>query len=182
MTDDATPAQTLDCVGLYCPEPLFQTRESIDAIEIGLRQHGLLPILLDRLFVTPREAGEALQLCLLMAILQGDPAQEIDHGLRLGEAGGRRDDIEPRDLAGLVHGAQAPGHESALPVELVARADQLAPGLDERGVDRVELPARDLPPPRDDLHLGVQPLHLRARATGLLLQLDQGARRAMIAG
>ena len=35
MTDDVTPAQTLDCVGLYCPEPLFQTRESIDAIEIG---------------------------------------------------------------------------------------------------------------------------------------------------
>ena len=35
MTDDATPAQTLDCVGLYCPEPLFQTRESIDAIAIG---------------------------------------------------------------------------------------------------------------------------------------------------
>ena len=35
MTDDVTPAQTLDCVGLYCPAPLFQTRESIDAIEIG---------------------------------------------------------------------------------------------------------------------------------------------------
>lgn len=35
MTDDVTPAQTLDCVGLYCPEPLFQTRESIDAIEVG---------------------------------------------------------------------------------------------------------------------------------------------------
>ena len=35
MTDDATPAQTLDCIGLYCPEPLFQTREAIDAIEIG---------------------------------------------------------------------------------------------------------------------------------------------------
>jgi TusA-related sulfurtransferase len=35
MSDAVTPAQTLDCVGLYCPEPLFQTRESIDAIEIG---------------------------------------------------------------------------------------------------------------------------------------------------
>ena len=35
MADDAKPAQTLDCLGLYCPEPLFQTRESIDAIEIG---------------------------------------------------------------------------------------------------------------------------------------------------
>src|SRR5665647_1087420 len=30
MTDDVAPAQTLDCVGLYCPEPLFQTRESTD--------------------------------------------------------------------------------------------------------------------------------------------------------
>src|SRR5665647_2398977 len=42
MTDDVAPAQTLDCVGLYCPEPLFQTRESIDAIGIdalsGLEQ------------------------------------------------------------------------------------------------------------------------------------------------
>ena len=27
--------RTLDCIGLYCPEPLFQTRESIDAIEVG---------------------------------------------------------------------------------------------------------------------------------------------------
>lgn len=26
---------TLDCIGLYCPEPLFQTREQIDAIEPG---------------------------------------------------------------------------------------------------------------------------------------------------
>ena len=32
---DQTPVQTLDCLGLYCPEPLFQTRESIDSIEIG---------------------------------------------------------------------------------------------------------------------------------------------------
>jgi tRNA 2-thiouridine synthesizing protein A len=29
------PALTLDCIGLYCPEPLFQTRESIDSIEVG---------------------------------------------------------------------------------------------------------------------------------------------------
>ena len=27
--------KTLDCVGLYCPEPLFQTREQIDSLEIG---------------------------------------------------------------------------------------------------------------------------------------------------
>jgi tRNA 2-thiouridine synthesizing protein A len=27
--------QTLDCIGLFCPEPLFQTREKLDAIETG---------------------------------------------------------------------------------------------------------------------------------------------------
>ena len=32
---DQTPAQTLDCLGLYCPEPLFQTRETVDSVEIG---------------------------------------------------------------------------------------------------------------------------------------------------
>jgi tRNA 2-thiouridine synthesizing protein A len=34
MTDE-TAVLTLDCIGLYCPEPLFQTRESIDSIGIG---------------------------------------------------------------------------------------------------------------------------------------------------
>ena len=29
------PAKTLDCIGLYCPQPLLQTREGIDAIRIG---------------------------------------------------------------------------------------------------------------------------------------------------
>ncbi len=29
------PAQTLDCIGLLCPEPLFQTRQAIDSIEAG---------------------------------------------------------------------------------------------------------------------------------------------------
>ncbi len=29
------PKLSLDCVGLYCPQPLFQTRESIDSIEVG---------------------------------------------------------------------------------------------------------------------------------------------------
>ncbi len=29
------PVETLDCVGLFCPEPLFQTREAIDQIEVG---------------------------------------------------------------------------------------------------------------------------------------------------
>jgi TusA-related sulfurtransferase len=35
MDDDPTVTRTLDCLGLYCPEPLFQTREAIDAIEVG---------------------------------------------------------------------------------------------------------------------------------------------------
>ena len=32
---DQTPAQTLDCLGLYCPEPLFQTREAVDSVAVG---------------------------------------------------------------------------------------------------------------------------------------------------
>lgn len=35
MPEDTAPAQTLDCIGLYCPEPLFQTREGIDTIAVG---------------------------------------------------------------------------------------------------------------------------------------------------
>lgn len=35
MTDADTPADSLDCVGLLCPEPLFQTRTAIDRIEPG---------------------------------------------------------------------------------------------------------------------------------------------------
>ena len=35
MADQFQPEKTLDCIGLYCPEPLFQTRENIDTLEIG---------------------------------------------------------------------------------------------------------------------------------------------------
>jgi tRNA 2-thiouridine synthesizing protein A len=35
MNDDIKPVRTLDCVGLYCPEPLFQTRENIGQIKPG---------------------------------------------------------------------------------------------------------------------------------------------------
>jgi tRNA 2-thiouridine synthesizing protein A len=35
VAEYAKPKKTLDCVGLYCPEPLFQTREQIDSIEVG---------------------------------------------------------------------------------------------------------------------------------------------------
>jgi len=29
------PAKILDCVGLFCPQPLFQTREAIDSVRAG---------------------------------------------------------------------------------------------------------------------------------------------------
>ncbi|MFW9907206.1 MAG: sulfurtransferase TusA family protein [Candidatus Thorarchaeota archaeon] len=29
------PDETLDCVGLYCPQPLFQTREAMDKLAPG---------------------------------------------------------------------------------------------------------------------------------------------------
>ena len=35
MSGSHTPKKTLDCFGLYCPEPLFQTREQMDALEAG---------------------------------------------------------------------------------------------------------------------------------------------------
>jgi TusA-related sulfurtransferase len=35
MSETVSPEDTLDCVGLFCPEPLFQTREAMDAIDIG---------------------------------------------------------------------------------------------------------------------------------------------------
>jgi TusA-related sulfurtransferase len=35
MSDVPKPAKTLDCIGLYCPQPLFQTREQIDTIQVG---------------------------------------------------------------------------------------------------------------------------------------------------
>jgi len=35
MSDVLPPVETLDCIGLYCPEPLFQTREAMDKVEVG---------------------------------------------------------------------------------------------------------------------------------------------------
>lgn len=35
MAQDVSATETLDCVGLFCPEPLFQTREAIDALKPG---------------------------------------------------------------------------------------------------------------------------------------------------
>ena len=35
LTEENGIAETLDCVGLYCPQPLFMTRNAIETIEIG---------------------------------------------------------------------------------------------------------------------------------------------------
>ncbi len=35
MSNVQSPEESLDCVGLMCPEPLFQTREAMDALQIG---------------------------------------------------------------------------------------------------------------------------------------------------
>ena len=35
MTTDEAPKSTLDCVGTYCPIPLYRTREAIDKIAVG---------------------------------------------------------------------------------------------------------------------------------------------------
>ena len=35
MSSDVKPNRTLDCVGLYCPEPVFRTRLEIDKMVIG---------------------------------------------------------------------------------------------------------------------------------------------------
>ena len=35
MTEKIHPAEILDCIGLFCPEPLFQTREVVDELDAG---------------------------------------------------------------------------------------------------------------------------------------------------
>ena len=35
MPGNETPADTLDAIGLLCPEPLFQARTAIDALQPG---------------------------------------------------------------------------------------------------------------------------------------------------
>lgn len=35
MVESKPSKESLDCVGLLCPEPLFQTREAMDALEAG---------------------------------------------------------------------------------------------------------------------------------------------------
>ena len=35
MAETEPAAESLDCVGLFCPEPLFQTREAMDGLDVG---------------------------------------------------------------------------------------------------------------------------------------------------
>lgn len=35
MGEQIKPNQELDCVGLYCPEPVFRTRQEIDKMVVG---------------------------------------------------------------------------------------------------------------------------------------------------
>ena len=35
MSEKNNPAETLDCIGLFCPEPLFQAREAVDQLKSG---------------------------------------------------------------------------------------------------------------------------------------------------
>ena len=35
MKSKVKPNRELDCVGLYCPEPVFRTRQEIDKLSIG---------------------------------------------------------------------------------------------------------------------------------------------------
>jgi len=35
MPEKAKADQTVDCIGLYCPEPVFRTRQEIDKMAVG---------------------------------------------------------------------------------------------------------------------------------------------------
>lgn len=35
MPTDVKPKSTLDCVGLYCPEPVYRTRLELDKLKVG---------------------------------------------------------------------------------------------------------------------------------------------------
>ena len=35
MGNQTKPDRSLDCVGLYCPEPVFRTRQEIDKLDVG---------------------------------------------------------------------------------------------------------------------------------------------------
>jgi tRNA 2-thiouridine synthesizing protein A len=35
LTDQTNSTRILDCVGLYCPEPVFRTRQELDKLDVG---------------------------------------------------------------------------------------------------------------------------------------------------
>jgi TusA-related sulfurtransferase len=35
MNEEKSADSSLDCIGLFCPEPLFQTREAMDGLKVG---------------------------------------------------------------------------------------------------------------------------------------------------
>ncbi len=35
MPSDVKPSRTLDCIGLFCPEPVFRTRVELDRMNVG---------------------------------------------------------------------------------------------------------------------------------------------------
>lgn len=35
MPSNVKPSRTLDCIGLYCPEPVFRTRLELDKMDVG---------------------------------------------------------------------------------------------------------------------------------------------------
>jgi tRNA 2-thiouridine synthesizing protein A len=35
LTDQTNHTRSLDCVGLYCPEPVFRTRQELDKLDVG---------------------------------------------------------------------------------------------------------------------------------------------------
>jgi TusA-related sulfurtransferase len=35
MNEEESADSSLDCIGLFCPEPLFQTREAMDKLNVG---------------------------------------------------------------------------------------------------------------------------------------------------
>ena len=43
MNDIIKPDETLDFLGLYCPEPVFRTRQALDQLKVG----GILEVIAD---------------------------------------------------------------------------------------------------------------------------------------
>jgi tRNA 2-thiouridine synthesizing protein A len=35
LSEDVKPNRTLDCLGLYCPEPVFRVRLELDKMKVG---------------------------------------------------------------------------------------------------------------------------------------------------